>query len=146
MEVDGWSLIRFLHVTGAAVWVGGQLLLSLVITPLLRREVDEAERARLLGTLGRRFGVITAGVVLPLQIATGVAMMAHRQVGLADLDEPGYGRTLGLKLVLVAAMVVVAIVHGVYAARGRHRVSRPLGVVSLVLSLGVLVLATALVG
>jgi uncharacterized membrane protein len=35
--VDLWTLIRFVHVVGAALWVGGQLALTLVITPVARR-------------------------------------------------------------------------------------------------------------
>lgn len=146
MSVNGWSLIRFAHVTSAALWVGGQLVLSLVVAPLLRLHGSADDQQALLRAVGRRFGVLTAAVLLPLQIATGVAMMVHRQVGLSDLDEPGYGRLLGIKLSLVALILVVVVVHGVLASRGRHRASRAMAIISLVLSLGVIVLATALVG
>jgi putative copper export protein len=37
--------VRFVHVLSAATWVGGQLLLSLLVLPVLRRRLDAAARA-----------------------------------------------------------------------------------------------------
>lgn len=42
--VGWWSLVRFAHVTGAVLWVGGQLALSLVILPLARRLLPRSPR------------------------------------------------------------------------------------------------------
>ena len=39
MSVSGWSLIRFVHVLAAMGWVGGQLLLSVVVLPVLRQQL-----------------------------------------------------------------------------------------------------------
>ncbi|GAA1004526.1 hypothetical protein Aple_071670 [Acrocarpospora pleiomorpha] len=39
-----WSVVRFLHVLGAELWVGGQLTVSLVVLPLARRLPDEQRR------------------------------------------------------------------------------------------------------
>ena len=36
--------MRFVHVLSAMVWVGGQLLLSLLVLPVLRRRLDAATR------------------------------------------------------------------------------------------------------
>lgn len=41
-----WSVVRFPHVLFAALWVGGQLTVSLVVLPLARRLLDEGRRAR----------------------------------------------------------------------------------------------------
>lgn len=40
MSVTGWSLVRFAHVLCAMGWVGGQLLLSVVVLPVLRSNVE----------------------------------------------------------------------------------------------------------
>jgi uncharacterized membrane protein len=73
--------VRFVHVLSAMVWVGGQLLLSLLVLPVLRQRLDAASRAPLTREVGIRFGVFTLAVFLPLQIATllgsaGVVLLA----------------------------------------------------------------------
>jgi putative copper export protein len=55
--VDAWTLVRFLHVLSAMMWVGGQLLLSLLVLPVLRRGLDAASRAPLTRQVGVRFGI-----------------------------------------------------------------------------------------
>jgi uncharacterized membrane protein len=37
--------VRFVHVLSAMSWVGGQLLLSLLVLPVLRRRLEPASRA-----------------------------------------------------------------------------------------------------
>ena len=144
-SLNGWTIVRFLHVTAAALWVGGQLLLTLVVAPLARRHLAPDTRAVIVGGVGRRFGTLTTAVLLPVLVATGIALAWHRGVTLDSFRYPGYGRTLGLKIVLVVVMVGAAAAHGIAAGRGRTRLARSLGLGSLGLSLVVVLLATALV-
>ncbi len=137
--------MRFVHVLSAMVWVGGQLLLSLLVLPVLRRRLDAASRAPLTREVGVRFGVFTVAIFLPLQIATGVALATHRGLTVAGLAEPGYGRTLSEKVILFAVVLLLSGVHGVAVGRGQDRLARVLGVATLVGSVGVVLLATALV-
>ncbi|MEU6722272.1 hypothetical protein AB0K40_14990 [Nonomuraea bangladeshensis] len=139
-----WSVVRFLHVLGAALWVGGQLSVSLVLLPLARRLLDEQRRGQVLSAVGRRFGLLTAAVFLPVQLATGVAIAWHKGVTWASLAEPGYGRILAAKLVLFCAVMAAAGAHGWLTGAGRPRLARVMAVTSLVGSLGVVLLATAL--
>ncbi|MFE9774805.1 hypothetical protein ACFYOV_24640 [Streptomyces sp. NPDC005931] len=142
--VGPWSVVRFLHVAGAALWVGGQLALSLVILPLARRMLEPEARARFTAEAGRRFGMLTGAVFLPVQLGTGWAMAWHKGVTWASLAEPGYGRTLATKLGLFAVVMIAAAAHGFAHSKGRTDIARSLAVVSLVGSLGVVLLATAL--
>ena len=87
-----WTVVRFLHVLGAALWVGGQLTVSLVVLPLARRSLDDERRATLLTAVGRRFGILTAAFFLPLQIGTGVALAWRKGVTWESLLLPGYGQ------------------------------------------------------
>jgi putative copper export protein len=126
-------------------WVGGQLLLSLLVLPVLRRRLDPAGRAPLTREVGIRFGVFTLAVFLPLQLLTGIALAAHRGITVQSLAEPGYGRTLAAKLVLFAAMLLVSGLHGMAVGRGQERLARLAGIATLLGSVGVVLLATALV-
>ena len=90
-----------LHVTAAMGWVGGQLLLSVVVLPVLRRQVDPLLRGPLVRTTARRFALVANAVLLPTLVATCVALATHRGVTWETLGGPGYGRLLSIKLVLV---------------------------------------------
>ena len=139
-----WSVVRFLHVIGAVLWVGGQLALTLVVLPLARRMLSVEARDRFAAEAGRRFGLLTGTVFLPVQLATGWAMAWHKGVTWASLAEPGYGRTLATKLGLFVLVMLAAAGHGIAYSKGRAELARALAVVSLVGSLGVVLLATAL--
>ena len=71
LNLDGWTVIRFLHLLGIAFFVGGQLMLVAVVTPALRGQ----DRA-LMRDAARRFGIGSA-VALLVIIATGAAMASH---------------------------------------------------------------------
>lgn len=142
--VGPWSLVRFAHVAGAALWVGGQLALSLVVLPLARRLLAPDAKDRFTAEAGRRFGMLTGALFLPVQLGTGIAMAWHKGVTWASLAEPGYGRTLAAKLALFVLVMAAAAGHGIAHARHRAGPARALAVVSLVGSLGVVLLATAL--
>ena len=142
--VGWWSLVRFTHVAGAALWVGGQLALSLVILPLARHLLAPEAKESFTAAAGRRFGMLTGALFLPAQLATGWALAWHRGVTWASLAEPGYGRTLAAKLALFVLVMLAAAGHGIAHAKGRAELARILAVASLVGSLGVVLLATAL--
>lgn len=144
MSVTWWSLVRFLHVTAAMGWVGGQLLLSGVVLPVLRAHLEPHVRVPVIHATARRFAAIANVGLLPLLLATGIALAWHRGVTLGSFTDPGYGRLLGIKLVLVVASVVLAALHGIIATRDARR-ARPLAISGLGVSLGIVVYATALV-
>jgi putative copper export protein len=144
VTVTGWSLVRFVHVLAAMGWVGGQLLLSAVVLPVLRSNVDAAARGPLVRRTATRFGLLANVVLLPVLLASGIALAIHRGVTVDTLTEPGYGRLLALKLVLVVVSIGLAAIHGVFATT-RPRTARPLGIAGLASSVGIVVFATALV-
>ncbi|WP_030170950.1 hypothetical protein [Spirillospora albida] len=138
-----WSVVRFLHVTGAALWVGGQLTVSLIVLPLARRTLSDEQRAVTLRAIGKRFGMFTGAVFLPVQIATGIAIAVHKGVTWESLTEPGYGRILASKLLLFTAVMACAGLHG-WANQRHPPFARAMAVASLVGSVGIVLLATAL--
>ena len=144
MSVTWWSLVRFAHVLAAMCWVGGQLLLSLVVLPVLRGHHEEAVREPLIRATAQRFALLANTVVLPMLVATGVALAWHRGVTFASFAHAGYSSLLAIKLVFVVASVSLAAVHGVLANRRPNR-ARPLAIAGLASSIGIVVFATALV-
>lgn len=95
------SIRLFLHVTAAAVWVGGQLTL-LGLLPVLRGLSPDAPRAA-----ARRFNLI-AWIAFAVLFATGIwslAASSPSSMGTA------WNATLGLKLVMVAATGIAAAFH-----------------------------------
>ena len=89
----------FLHVLGAAFWVGGQLVLAALV-PALRRVSSDAPRAA-----ARAFNRV-AWPAFGVLIVTGIWNVA------AEGDRgSAYRATLVVKLVVVAASVVAAWLH-----------------------------------
>jgi putative copper export protein len=144
VSVTWWSLVRFVHVLAAMGWVGGQLLLSAVVLPVLRHRLAPEVRAPLVRATATRFAVVANVALLPLLLASGIALAWHRGVTLGTFDDPGYGRLLGIKLALVVVSIGLAAVHGALAT-SRPRTARPLGIAGLASSMGIVVFATALV-
>ncbi|GGL46817.1 hypothetical protein [Planomonospora parontospora] len=139
-----WTVVRFAHVLSAALWVGGQLTVSLVVLPLVRRSLDGGRRDGVMRAVGRRFGMFTGAVFLPVQLGTGVVLAWRKGVTWASLAEPGYGRVLAAKLVLFCAVMAAAGLHGWAVGAGRPALARASAVAALVGSVGVVLLAAAL--
>ena len=126
------------------VFVGGQLMLSGIVLPALRSRLTPEEGLPIIHATARRFALIANAVLLPILLATGLALLSHRGVSWETLGRPGYGRLLSIKLSLVVLTVVLGAVHGVLAGR-RPGSARPLAIGGLGTSLTIVVFATALV-
>jgi putative copper export protein len=102
-----WATIRvFLHVLAATVWVGGQLTLAGLV-PGLRRLSADAPR-----TVARRFNRI-AWPAFAVVVATGIWNI----VAIEPTWDSDYGRTLMVKIAVVAASGACAFAH----ARARSK-------------------------
>ncbi len=110
MRDDLWTLVRFLHVLGAACWVGGMITLGVVAVPAARLAGDRAAGRRVITAAARRFGVIGA-LAFAVLLATGFALIDHRGIAVGDLGESDYGRRILTKIGLLAAMGVVTVLH-----------------------------------
>ncbi len=146
MTIDWWTAVRFLHIIGAILWIGGQLTFAFVVTPGLRSVEEDEERVhRHQMAVARRFGGVISYVGIPLQLATGFAL-SWRMFDINKGGIPGYGFWLGLKIILFIVAILIAAVHGVLAARGAAGRTKRLADVGLVLSLGILLIAVVLGG
>lgn len=139
-----WALVRFTHVIFAMVWVGGQLVLSSFMIPLMQRRVPAELAEKVRGGIGKWFGILTLSVFLPMQVATGIMLMYRHGVGWSDLWVPGYGRTLGAKLGVFALVLLISGVHGYLTGTGRKTAARALALSSLIGSVIIVLLAVSL--
>jgi uncharacterized membrane protein len=98
LSVDGWVLIRAVHLVAMAFFVGGQLLLAVAVVPVERRSPDR-ERLR---AIARRFGWGTLASIAVLA-ATGSTMAGH-------FGEWG-SSALHVKLGLVGVVAVLIVWH-----------------------------------
>lgn len=92
----------FAHLLGAAVWIGGVLMLALAL-----RIANSGERRAAMRPLVRRFSIV-AGATVPVVLLGGLASAAIELHDPGDLLRDGYGRALLVKLVLVGAVLCVA--------------------------------------
>jgi putative copper export protein len=139
-----WTLVLFAHVTAAAFWVGGQLMLSLVVLPPLRRVAPPALVAQVTIAAARRFARIANRALLPVLVVSGPLLAWHDGVRPSTLDATAFGRVLEVKIVLVLVVLALALAHGVTAKRLTRRGSRRLALATMGLSVVIVGFAAAL--
>jgi putative copper export protein len=124
LTISGHAVLLWLHVLGACVWIGGQLVVAAVV-PLTRGE------PRLARALGRRFQAV-AWPAFALLVVTGVIQAYAIGITPATLLETAAGRTLGVKLLFVLVSGAAALAHVLTPSRWRSaRLAGVLGGVSL---------------
>lgn len=101
--------MRILHVLSASVWVGGTIALVFVGVPAVRRLEGDA-RATAMRALGRRWRPL-GWSAMGVAILSGLWLTdSHGGFNSAALSTD-FDRTLILKSVLVALLVVGAVIH-----------------------------------
>ena len=105
------ALLTWIHITSAAIWVGGSLFIGVVFAPILKKlSIPVEERIQLMVQVGRRFNKIALPALFIL-IATGM-YQAHLVLQKSDiLYETSYGHVLIIKIILVAALLAIYAVH-----------------------------------
>jgi putative copper export protein len=132
LPVTETTVRLFLHVLAATVWVGGQLTLAGLV-PGLRRLSADAPRV-----VARRFNAIAWAAFVVL-VATGIWNILSIQPDWSS----SYGKTLIVKLVVVAASGAAAALH----ARAQSRSGLAVfGALSALTALGALFLGVQLSG
>jgi uncharacterized membrane protein len=143
------SLLVFVHVSCAAVWVGGMVFAHFCLRPAAVALLAPPQRVALMvGALGRFFRIVSVAIVL----LWGTGLWRFAQVGAANAP-PGWHAMAGIAAVMTVVFGVIA--HGILprvraasaeqrwpdAAAGLGRI-RSLVVVNLVLGLATIAAAT----
>jgi uncharacterized membrane protein len=97
--MDSWAVVLFFHLLGIAFFVGGQLMLAVVVVPALR-----GQDAALMRGAAKRFGIASV-IALVVIVATGIAMASHYQLWDSSI--------LQAKIGLLVLVVVLAALHAV---------------------------------
>lgn len=146
MTLDAWTIVRFLHILGAIMWIGGQVTIGLVVTPVLRVVEAGSDRVEFARTaITRRFARVLSWAGVPLLLATGFAL-SYRAYDLGKGTIPDYGFWLGFKIILFLAAIILATFHWMVASREVNRWTRLSADIGMVLSLGILLIAVTLGG
>ena len=97
-------VVDWLHALVAAFWMGGACALALVLRPALAPLDPERRRAALRAVMLRFSRAITP--LVALMIVSGIYNALNYVVSPADLSS-SYGRSLGMKLLLVAPLLLL---------------------------------------
>jgi len=99
------TLNDFVHLIAVAVWVGGLCGLALAVRLILKTR-EGSERRETLSALVRRFSLV-AGLSVAVIILTGLYSAWAQVVTVEALQVP-YGRVLGVKVAVFAALLLIA--------------------------------------
>jgi putative copper export protein len=108
------SIIMWIHLLAAVIWVGGMAFLAFVLGPYGRRLPDD-QRAELFQSVGRRFSRISWPLIVIL-IITGPLSLYFRGVPPADAFSPlflstYYGQAILIKAILFILIIVLSAAH-----------------------------------
>ena len=105
------AIITWIHLTSAAIWVGGGLFLGVVLAPILKKtSLSLEERISLMVSVGRRFNRIALPSLIIL-IVTGI-YSSHSLLSNPNLlSETSYGIFLVIKIILVIAVIITFVIH-----------------------------------
>ncbi|HVO71417.1 MAG TPA: CopD family protein, partial [Aggregatilineaceae bacterium] len=112
--------IDYVHLVMNAAWIGGLVALTLVIPPAVAPLAPNARQEALRVVL-RRFALL-GGIAVLIVGVTGLfsALEFVRQP--SDLPDTNYGRTLLLKIALIAPLLLIALYH--HGAVANDRLAR----------------------
>jgi len=123
------DILLYLHILGAAVWVGGLIVVGSLV-PAVRDVTDDRDVIR---AVARRFGVVS-WIALAVQVTTGSLMLFDRV----------WNTTLSVKIALVLLSAILAGWHSLAARNQSPAVRGAIQGVILLLALLIVWLAIQL--
>jgi len=115
------SLITWIHLLSASIWVGGSIFIGIVLVPMLKTLANgAAERTILMIKIGRRFNRIALPALIVL-VATGVYKAQLFLASPNTLLDSNYGIVLVIKIIVVASMIVLFGIHVKISGSGNEQ-------------------------
>ena len=105
------ALLTWVHLTSAAIWVGGSLFIGAVLAPILKTmSFSLEERLQIMIKVGRKFNKIAIPSLIIL-IVTGIYNSVPFFNNYEMLFSTNYGNLLTIKIILVIAIIIAYIIH-----------------------------------
>ena len=105
------AIITWIHLTSAAIWVGGSLFIGAVLAPILKTmSYSLEERLQMMIRVGRRFNKIAIPSLIIL-IGSGIYNSYSFFNNFELLFSTNYGNLLTVKIILVIALIITYIIH-----------------------------------
>ena len=115
--MDIFSLfVLWIHVIAAVVWVGGNLILAMVIVPHFRQSLPPVERIKLLTQIGKRFEPVVWGCIVVLFFTGIVNIFSAVDITSPTALSGAFMRTLLIKIVLFLVLVLLTALHSMIFA------------------------------
>jgi copper resistance protein D len=105
-----WVFILWIHLLAAVTWIGGMMIISVVIVPVLVSREPSSQRTELLRSIGERFSQVGWACIVVL-LMTGILNLIHLAIPLDVLFTTRLGKLLIVKWSLVAGMIGLSIYH-----------------------------------
>ena len=105
-----WLFILWIHLLAAVTWIGGLVIISLVIVPVLSSSEPSSRRADLLQAVGERFSQVSWACIIVL-LMTGILNLMHLAIPYDVLFDTRLGKLLIIKWSLLAGMIGLNIYH-----------------------------------
>jgi putative copper export protein len=105
------TIITWIHLTSASIWVGGSLFIGAVLAPILKTmSFSLEERLQIMIKVGRKFNKIAIPSLIIL-IVTGIYNSVPFFNNYEMLFSTNYGNLLTIKIILVIAIIIAYIIH-----------------------------------
>lgn len=115
--MDIFSLfVLWIHVIAAVTWVGGNLILAMVIVPHFRQSLPPVQRIKLLTQIGKRFEPVVWGCIGVLFFTGIVNIFFSIDITSASPISDAFMRTLLIKIGLFFVLVILTVLHSMIFA------------------------------
>lgn len=115
--MDIFSLfVLWIHVIAAVTWVGGNLILAMVIVPHFRQSLPPVQRIKLLTQIGKRFEPVVWGCIGVLFFTGIVNIFFSVDITSASPISDAFMRTLLIKIGLFFVLIILTVLHSMIFA------------------------------
>ena len=111
-----YLFVLWLHVIAAVVWVGGNLILAMVVVPHFRQSLPPVQRFKMLMQIGKRFEPVVWGCIGVLFFTGLINIFSAIDITSFAPISNAFMRTLLIKIGLFFVLVILTVLHSMIFA------------------------------